>query len=164
MTKKILLVVLGLLVVVVIFIWGDLLSVINPGRRAKTLISEIKTSLLTYPLTGPQSDRFLWYDATPENNLVKVQQITVSGWKITAENLKSEDNSVLNNKIHKLLIDRGFRPDPYNVTAGTTIDITGYLKDNLVCLKTNRLKDAGAAEDQQFTLEFACGLLPTDKR
>ena len=163
MSKKLLLAVLGLIVIVLIVFRADLLSVVNPGRRARILVSEAQSRLITYPFIGPRTGEFFWYRSTPENDLIRVRQITVFGWKITAQNLIAEDNSKIDNKIHEFLISQGFRPDPYNATAAITISADGYLKNNLACLKTSRLtENAKAAEKQLFAIELICGLLPAD--
>ena len=157
MTKKALLIILGLLVIVLIVFWGDLLSVINPNRQAKILVSEVKAQLLTYPLIGPRSGQLAWYHSSAQNNLVKVKQISVKGWAIASQNLTSEDNFKLDNKIHELLIFQGFRLDPYNAYTDNTVSAAGYLKNNLACLKTNLLIET--PNKQQFKLKLNCGVL-----
>ena len=156
MTKKALLVILGLLVLALIISWGDLLSAIDPNRRAKILVTEAKNQLLAHPLIGPQSEQFFWYYSSAENNLARVRQISVEGWTIKAQNLTGEDNLKLNNEIREFLIFQGLEIDSYNVDKIT--NATGYLKNNLACLKTSRPIQI-TEEQQRFEMKLSCGML-----
>ena len=115
------------------------------------------------PFSGIGMTTFKWVVGKSQTG-TKYEPIEneVNGKIINAENVSSEDS----NKIDAFFKENAFSIDKYNVAAGTYVSLTGYIKDNMVCIITTSLTGYNPENPKQAlepndttTIKIECGEL-----
>ena len=84
----------------------------------------------------------------------KIETLIIEGKGFKADSLLSEKER----RLSKFLEDSGFKVDMLNIAAGTVAYLTGYEKEEMVCLVYGKILEADTG-GQKRDVEVSCGLM-----
>lgn len=92
----------------------------------------------------------------------EVKEADIDGKGFSSEGIAAEQGA----KVEGILADKGFKKDPYNISAGTVSESSGYKKDQIVCVVmkgASGYKEAVGEwippEPDKIDIEVMCGSL-----
>lgn len=156
--RKYILIVLALLVVVGggVFLWLQKEQPEKTEDEISSLLNSLKEETeISFSRIQPVD--FKWMvEGERVGKVTKTEELAVSGKGLKVEEVSNEQQM----KIRTFFEDKGFKPDVYNILAGTITGSTGYKKNQIVCLVSGGVsggKEGLQRETVTYDAEVKCG-------